>query len=572
MPAWPSDLADAESLSLVRTGLPLTRDDPRDCPTALALKARPWVVARHKSPHGEPFQTFTLKALMTGLDLVEHSRRPVPDVLEELHRTRGTFGRGRTPAHPGLVEWTAQALPRYLAARACEEAAREAAGEPRVYPVAEEWVLRSELRVADARGAEHYERTAWGRRYVSLDGSLRELRLLSFGGPKTERPESELAAAAFVAAAGEPCRSDYDRKRKRPGRYTAIPAQDLPSARTATPQRVRIVATGCTTGTHEELRSRTPREAEHDYRRFTVPVLRNVVDATDRTPGGNCRECPAAASCSELPQRPGLLALPQPARRPRPRRNVSASDLRAYRECPAKYHLTRELNLPSPRVESAAIRRGRAVDAELNKRHTGPRTRNGCRDLPTPDDAAWAGLSEEDAAAAARMTSEHAAVCPLNGLPLQAEVRVQHQVVAYDPELDLIVIATPDLLYTRDGSWIWRETKTASSYLYEGKSLLGNYRQLALAVVLMNAGVPPGDPRRSRIELELIYHDDCGLEEIDPWQPSVLDEARTIVGETATAWISDTTYAPRPGDWCTGCEALEWCAAGRTQIAGTTLS
>ncbi|MFF3444117.1 PD-(D/E)XK nuclease family protein [Streptosporangium sp. NPDC002721] len=545
--------------SAVRTGLPVTREDPRDCPTAVAAGARIWLRATPEPPRRrDPLQSFTLKPFMDALDLIEHRGVPTAQAMAELHRTQGTFsGKGRPPAHPGLIEWTAAAVPRYLAAREAENAS----GTARTYPVPEEWVVRRDLRSPDRRGAAHYEQTAWGRRYVSADGGVRELRLLSFGTAKKERSNAERAAAAHTAAFGFPSASGYGELYR--------PVRGLPAARTARPRRVRVVDVGCGDGSSTVLADWDLEETLRRYAEHTVPALGRAVDATGHVPGSGCVGCKALNGCTTLHQAPGMLGLA--ADLSRPRRSVSASDLRTHLECPARFHLTRQLKLRSPRPENAAILRGRAVDAWLNERHA-TRPLTGCGHSPGPENPGdWSAgghvLTGEEAEAGARMIAEHAALCPLDGLDPGERVRVQPQLTCYDPELDVVVIATPDLLHTREGGWIWRETKTAGRHLWEERALMRTYPQLALAVLMMASGVLGGDMRRSRVELEMLYPDDGGLEVLDPGLPSVVDEARAVIAEMAGPWQRDTSYSPVPGRHCGGCEALDWCRPGREHLA-----
>ncbi len=127
------------------------------------------------------------------------------------------------------------------------------------------------------------------------------------------------------------------------------------------------------------------------------------------------------------------------------------------------------------------------------------------------------------------------------------------------------LIATPDLLYHRDGEWVWRETKTSGAPLWAGHSLLRSYPQLAVGVLLLAAGAAGADPG-GRIELEHLQEDDCALEEIDAGQPDVIEEARTVVSELLEPLLNDVSFFPaRPGNACVGCEVLRWCKEGRTQ-------
>lgn len=170
----------------------------------------------------------------------------------------------------------------------------------------------------------------------------------------------------------------------------------------------------------------------------------------------------------------------------------------------------------------------------------------------------------ETALRAARILAQHRALCPLDGLSSDAVAHVQHQVVTYDP--DLVILAVPDLLYSRSGGWVWRETKTATRYLWEGRPLLRQYPQLAVAVLLISCGALGGNLRRSRIELEILYSDDCSLEEIDPSQDATVAEARQIIADLALPWNRDTTYDPIPGQDCGECEVLDWCRAGQEHL------
>ena len=169
------------------------------------------------------------------------------------------------------------------------------------------------------------------------------------------------------------------------------------------------------------------------------------------------------------------------------------------------------------------------------------------------------------------MLAQHAAVCPLEGLDAGERVLVQHQVACYDPKSDLVIIAVPDLLYTHDGGWVWRETKTSSSALYERKPLLWSYPQLALALVLIAAGALGGELSRSRVEFELLHADDLSFEELDPSRPQVVSDARDVLASLARPWAEDALYEAVPGRHCHWCEALAWCQPGRDHLTDSTV-
>jgi hypothetical protein len=510
-------------------------------------------------------QDFTLGPLMDALDLIEHGGRSTKDVVEELWSSGGAFGQTNRPiAHAGLLEWTAAALSRFLVARAQDQRARRDAGQPPTFPAQHTWAVVRRLGQPDHRGASTYEATAWGRRYAAPDGDARDLWLLSFGQAKLDRPASEKAVAAHVVAYGQPCtggRGSY------PFRALDIPADH--STRTL-PSRVRVLDFGCGDGELVTLLDWDRQQVDEHYSADAKPVLARSVDGGPARPGSSCVDCKALTGCRALPQAPDLVTVAARAK-PAPRRSVSVSDLRTYAGCPAQYHLVRQLKLKTPRLESEAIRRGRAVDSWLNDRHRRPASGD-CRSTsPSVDAAAWMrttfAVSEETAAIGEQMLEEHKAYCPLDDLPPGEKVLVQPPVTCFDRASNLVWIATPDLLHTRSSGWTWRETKTSTSPLFEGEPLLRRYPQLALAVLMLNAGVLGGDLARSRVELEVLYPDDATLEEVDPSRPSVVREAREVLTSMAEPWLQDQTFPPSPGRNCESCEALTWCLPGRTHQA-----
>ncbi|WP_407111329.1 PD-(D/E)XK nuclease family protein [Streptomyces sp. DSM 116494] len=549
----------------MRTGLPAIREDLRDCPAGIAVRTRPLVRQDPRPPRAAtPWETFALGPLMTALDRIEHYRLPENLVLDELHGSQGTFGNRSRPVHAGLLAWTTAAVSHWRAAREANLADLRAGGRPVTYPVDEHWVVRDLLREPDDRGAALYERTAWGRRYTSLCGTVRELWLLSLGSAKEDRPDAEIAAAAHVAMFGEPCATARYGSAHEP-----IPPHLLHPARTARPERVRVIAVGCGDGSSAVLADWDECTTRDRYRRHAAPALARVVSRTARTPASTCAKCPAIAGCHDLHRAPGVLGAPEPPRR-RERRTVSVSDLRAHAACPARYHLTRVLHLRSPRPESEAVRRGRAVDDWLNEQHARLPHRP-CEHEPGPaTPQAWAergfALGPQASRTASLMIAQHAWTCPLDGLEPDETVSVQHQLAVYDEPLDTIVIATPDLVHTRAGGTVLRETKTASTPPRGDQPLLRRWPQLALSVLLLDAGAV-GDPSRSRVELEILYEEDSEVRSIDPALPHVVGEARQVITELAGAWTSDATYTARPGRACADCEALDWCRPGLDHTA-----
>ncbi|GHG93932.1 hypothetical protein Srubr_34510 [Streptomyces rubradiris] len=538
------------------------RPAPAACPSHLRTAVRPMVTADPPTPfRPAPREEFAFGPLFAALDLWEHEGWPLGRVLAELRSTRGVFrGRGAV-VHPALLEWTAQALERYAVAREREQSQARAAGLPSTAPVRSGWTVRTARReVPDARGARQYEHTVWGRPYASADGSLRELWIPSLGRAKEDRPAAEKAAIAHVMAKGE----------ETPRRRARVAPPEAPTNPGRPPDRVRVFDFGCADGSATLLLDWRSAQAAERFTADTAPVFHHVATGTGTRPGESCVECKGISRCTALRRTPDLWG-GTPSTQAHKRRSLSAWDLRLYGECPAQYHLVRRLHLDNLAEEGDGARRGRAVDDWLNKRHS-VRPARTCRSLPRPDEFEVAGeynLDGPSAWEAARMLDEHRALCPLDGIAPEEQVLVQHTVTAYVPELDVVVLAVPDLLYTFRGRWIWRETKTSSRPLWEGRSLLRSYPQLALAVLLFSAGAVGTGARRSWIELEHLRADRglSRLERIDPAHPETVTEAREVIAEIAQPLLNDTSYEPRTGRHCHGCQARTWCGPGTAYTA-----
>ncbi|MFG2935056.1 PD-(D/E)XK nuclease family protein [Streptomyces sp. NPDC048282] len=473
---------------------------------------------------------------MSALDAIEHDGRDVSSALAPF--------RANNKYHTGHLSWAESAVRSYVTAREAREAQRRALGRPATLPVRTQWAAIAKGAAPDARGATRYERTAWGRRYASADGSERELWLLSVNSVKEDRPAAEIAEAASVTATGVAAHSEFgDIFREVEGSAVR-------------PMRVRVIGVGCGVGDHDVLADWDAEETAQRFAEHSRSVLARVVEDDRLNPGSSCVRCEGLAGCELPPRAPGILGVPGP-RRPRARRSLSATDLRVHGRCPAQFHLTRVLHVKSGEPESEPIRRGRAVDGWLNLQHA-----DGCCST-TALPGTLPGLTSAESPTALAMLAEHQKDCPLDGLPATEQVRVQPRLTAYDPELDVVLIADPDLLYTRSGSWIWHETKTAARRPSEREELMEAYPQLAFAVLMMAAGVPGGDPRRSLIELEVLYKDGSRCEEIDPGDPDTQSEARHIVAGLVGPWAVDETYDPTPGNHCRGCDVLAHCTAGQ---------
>ncbi len=442
--------------------------------------------------------------------------------------------------HPGFVEWTIQAFRNYLTAW---QAHRESTDTPAVIPVRPEWVVHRKLEERDSRGVLIYEWTSWGRRYRSADGSVREAWLIQLNEPK-DRSAAEKTEIAHVAAHGTP-----------------LGAAERTPAETVQPQLVKVVAFGTGSAKAKPLGEWHVSATPELFREHVVKRAMAVMDDTKRRPGSNCAECKITVTCESLKK---FDFLPAVAARPRGRRTLSVTDLRMYDACPARYHLDRQLGLGvRDMAESPEIVRGRAVDAWLNQKHDGESVRCDADDMLA---LSFPELQPDQSEQVTRMLAEHTAFCPMSETA-DLPPRVQPQLSAYDERLGVVFVATPDLLFRRDGAWVWRETKTAGRPIWRGRPLLRQFPQLAMGTLLLAAGVVGDLSRASRVELEHLRADGGQLEEVDPNQPEVLAEAREVIGDLTRPLLFDDRFEAKPGTGCGGCPVLGWCSPGRAHLA-----
>ena len=175
------------------------------------------------------------------------------------------------------------------------------------------------------------------------------------------------------------------------------------------------------------------------------------------------------------------------------------------------------------------------------------------------------GLPEDLVEPATRMVRQHTGFCPVSADPT-AQTRVQAQVSAYDPHLDVVLLATPDLLDGVAAGGCGARRRQHRSHVV-GESLLRLIPQLAVGVVLLAAGAVGETTKHSRVELEHLRVDDRAFEEFDPNQPGVLAEAREVVGDMLAPLLRDTRYEPTTGDGCFHCPVRQWCRTGTAYVA-----
>jgi hypothetical protein len=523
---------------LLRVYATAARAGEQGCPQYLAAKARPGLWAPQRSARGPSgLTTFALEPLMTLLDMVEFD-----GLTLEQAQARLRDGRAASRPHPGLLRWAGHAVSRFLSASAALDAARGWAARP----ASRAWVMQA----APPPGSDGptYELCAWGRRYESADGEKRELRLprvKSVEGRAVDPGES--AAAALVLARGRPAL----------GRPRSGKAHQL-----GTPQpvsSVRVVEVGCEDGSWQVMFDGPPQKAKLQYDEHARSRLTAATSGGEYRPGDDCADCKLLDACPALPRRPGLLGI---AGAGRPVRTWSVTNGRHYMTCAAQEYLERlHLHPAADHEPGSAVRRGQAVHGWLASRHARqPAPPCAADDVPGTPDAWSAGrweITGEDARLGVQMIGDHSLTCALQDLPPGAVILPEHQLMVYDPDARVLVIAKADLLYESGGAWALRETKTTRAVA--GGSLLERFPQAALAIMLLAAGIPGGTPDRNRVELERLTPAGPLLDVLSPADPGLHAEARRVIRAMVTRWRADDSATAAPGPGCRACDASRWC-------------
>ncbi|MFJ3902136.1 PD-(D/E)XK nuclease family protein [Streptomyces sp. NPDC090025] len=484
------------------------------CPAANALKARGFASVRPAGRAKERLEDFTFAPLMRALD----AERKDPAAAEFT-----SWGR---PQHDGLREWTKHARTMYRNAFPLHE-------DEGLSDLPENWSYRYQPPKPDHRGAHEYRIKVWGRCLVSASGDLRELRV-PVNRLREPRPDDGyIAAAALVLAEGAPG---------------------------PLPTRVRVVEFALLDGATRVLFDGTRHEAVARYRAHGSQALEDILDSQEYRPGPACSSCAYISDCPALRRAPGVLGLPAKGRT---RRTWSVTNGRSYRECPARDHM-RRLHLPTADgiERHPSAERGRAVHAYLAWRHGSGAIRPCPADVP----AQWVPdgyeLPAEERELGRTLLRRHAAVCPMPYVVNRSDIRTEPRIVRHDSDADVIVIASPDLVYRDGDSWVWRETKTSATARRHLDDPLVTYPQLALAVALLSRGHLGGTAARARIELEVLSPGGADLRTIDPFSSRNVETAGKVLQELTTAWHVDSDYTPNPTANCTRCEVARWCTAG----------
>ena len=516
------------TVDLVRVGAAAARDGEATCPTSLRWKAQPRSRAVGRFPK-EQLDDFVLRPVMEVLDRVEFSGESSDDVFSAVNGDGGL-------AHPGVTRFADHAARTYLATEF------SSAGIA-MRPVRELWVAQRVL------PSVVWELYAWGRRYESVDGGLREFRFLRLGSAR-ERSRGEVAIAAYAAAFGTP--AEFPDPWSEPFR---------PSGRTGA-ERVRVLDVGLADGSVTPLFDGTAGEVEAYFAEHGRARVVEIARGEDVVPGFGCGDCKRVAVCRGPVRMPGLLGVESGQG---PLRTVSISGLRYYRTCPAQAYL-RTVHLPRTYEYGPEAELGHAVHGWLEAAHRGQGTACGPDTMPPVTtlvaDAGWSAgkwrVEGEFAKVGARMLARHVEICPFRDAPEIDSVQVEPQLTFFDTVARAVVVAKPDLIYRECGQWVWRELKTTQKTKRYYTDPLEEFPQLALAVSVLAAdGLGPGGA--GRVELEILRPSGGEIVVIDPTDEERVQTARRVLREWAGPWRSDHTFEARPGRNCRGCPVSVWC-------------
>lgn len=523
------------------------------CLEQLALKTHPQVFPRdqvYRPPRFDRWDTVPIGLVRNAVTAVDHGDVAATDtepLAAVAHRAVTHAIATLDPAKdvPAAARnWAVRATENLLEAAESLRAAENLRPGPR-----HGWRV-----VHDGEDYRTTELASWGLSYQRDDGAVRELWLLRTRPlEELELPSQAVAAAAFITATGV---------LTEPGERARQPHCRVPGDTVAAEfVRIRLVST--VDGADRIVWQGSPDDARKAWAPHR-PLAAALTEGGSLRPGRSCIDCRARHVCAALPTSPGLLGLPSYGTHPR---SLAPTALITYRACPARYFLTKVVNLPrEDRGSTDAVRRGIATHRWLEQAH---RRGLACRPDDLPADAARpgavadaAGLDGKDYANARPYLLQHLAHCPLS-----AEVQAwpERDVVVYDTDADVTVCTRPDLLIARPGGALWRETKTMTQLpTATDRQLLDMFPQLAVAVCIV-ADDALGDPRLSRdsgpglVELELLSAEASRVAGYDCADEATVHAARRAVAVAADAWHRDDTFATRPGEQCAGCEVARWC-------------
>ncbi len=406
--------------------------------------------------------------------------------------------------------------------------------------------------VVQAKGSsETRELYSWGRGYVSdVNERHRVLVMPTFTSPDQRSPDQvKVAIAAYTTAMGS--------LGERPDPWTGPFSLDDTSVEA---DEVTVLAVGLNDGATRELWNGSPASAKARYESLGRPAIAAVMGPAEAIPGHDCDECKRLDACETIPVLKGMLGVCDPRR---PLREVSATSLRYYQDCPRKDRLAR-INLHGTSDETAATLTGRTVDARLNALHDMPRDR-GCSldELRAPVSALVGSdrIGSAELERARRLLAGHRYTCPWDSGCAVTGAQAQATIVAFDPDASAIIKAKPDLLYREDGALVWRETATSGAPPRSGWNLFDSWKriQLAIALLLCEGGAFGADTPVARVEVEYLTDRGPDIRYLECGNDSNIAAAREVLASVVPLWFNDDHFAPSPGPACSRCPYQRWC-------------
>jgi len=394
---------------------------------------------------------------------------------------------------------------------------------------------------------------AWGIWYIADAGRVREFHVIrNEKADQVRMTDASVALSAYSLAHGLVMQS-------KPFSQWGVPFLTKDAQPHESPVDVRVRVIGVLdeseslrfSGTIDEATRLLEEHGEAEFARLGGGAYR---------PSRTCSSCSLRRYCRGLPNRPGLLGVIGYSNATR---SITPSDISAYRQCPKRVWLERDLGLPGIRETSDAQRRGQQIHAWLEHAHA----RGVACTLSDLVDPAEVDLdsplsSEHGIAHVLEWTSAeyvenypflaaHLDFCPISESVVNA--RSEETVTAWDTDANVVASTRIDHVRHMDnGRIVYRETKTIKREpeFTTAEQALDVYPQIALSVCLL-----ADDPDISDgvVELEILTNGAGYLYTFDTSDAHVVLAARRHLAETLDAWLHDDTHqAPQdpPCHWC----------------------
>ena len=394
---------------------------------------------------------------------------------------------------------------------------------------------------------------AWGIWHIADDGRVREFHAIrNEKADQVRMTEASVALIAYSLAHGRVMQS-------KPISQWGIPFLPRQAQPFEDPMDVRVRVIGVLDeseslrfiGTIDEATRLLDKHGEAEFGRLGGGSYR---------PSRTCANCSLRSYCQGLPHRPGLLGVVGYSKATR---SITPSDISAYRQCPKRVWLERDLGLPGIHETSDAQRRGQQIHAWLDKAHS---RGIACTpsDLIDPTEvdldsplAIEHGLAYElDWTSADYVENYPFLAAHLDSCPISKSVASaysEESVTVWDTDANVVASTRVDhMRQMDDGTVIYRETKTMnrdpefSNTLYA----LHIFPQVSLSLCLL-ADDP--DITDANAELEILTDGGASLFTFDATDPNVVLEARRNLAETIDMWLHDelhwTSQQP-PCSWC----------------------